>query len=105
MNTVCRSSATVLVGSVEVSAEVDAVDVDVDVDAAVVGVVLAAEDRLAWRSTNSFCRAALKLDPLLLVEFTAPVVLAVLDDDGSVALRSVLLLVVAVLLLLPDTLL
>lgn len=89
LNTVCRSSATVLVGSVELSAEVESVDVDADVDVdvgvAVVGVVLAAEDRLAWRSTNSFCRAALKLDPLLLVEFTAPVVLAVVDDDASVA--------------------
>ena len=60
-------------------------------------------DRLAWRSTNSFCRAELKLDPLLLVELTAPVLLvlaAVLDEVSSTS-GSVLL----VLLLLLDVIL
>ena len=72
-----------LVGSVEDVADVAAAVLEDD--------VVDVEETLAWRSTNSFCRAELKLDPLLLVELTAlvlPVLLVVLDavspiEDGS----------------------
>lgn len=88
----------VLVGSVDDAPEAAVADVDVpDVDDV-------ADDVLAWRSTNNFCRASLTFDPLLLVEFTWPVLLVadVLDDGspggGGGGLKEVGLLVPLVLL-------
>ena len=88
----------VLVGSVADVAEVDEAVLDdaLEVDA------LAVADVLAWRSTNSFCRAELKLDPLLLVEFTAPVLLvSVLDEEAPDDEGSNEVLLALLLLLLP----
>lgn len=96
----------VLVGSVEAAADVDDAVVDAAVDAVPVVEVPDVADVLAWRSTNSFCRAALKLEALLPVEPTALVLplLAVLDEVASGDDGSNEVLLVAVLLLLPVTL-
>jgi hypothetical protein len=101
LNSDCRSLATVLVGSVEDASDVDEAVVDEVPEVEVAAVA----DVLAWRSVNSFCSASLMLDPLLLVEFTAVLLLRldVLDEPSDDELGKEVLLVL--LLLLPVMLL